>query len=61
LPAIRIIGHNLKGTAAPFGFPDLAAIGQRLEESANRADLADIHAAIRALAEFVSKESRDTH
>jgi DNA-binding response OmpR family regulator len=31
---LRIIGHNLKGTAGSFGFPDLGARGAELEEAA---------------------------
>ena len=46
LATARAIGHNLRGVAASYGFPELAAIGARLEAAAAAGD-ADIVRACR--------------
>ncbi len=41
--AIRTTGHRMRGLAGSFGFPDIGALGQRLEQAARSRD----HQAIR--------------
>nr|MBP9636674.1 response regulator [Nitrospira sp.] len=36
--AIRTTGHRMKGLAGSFGFPDIGAVGQRLEQAARSRD-----------------------
>lgn len=36
--AIRTTGHRMKGLAGSFGFPDIGALGQRLEQAARSRD-----------------------
>lgn len=48
--AIRTMGHRIKGVAGSYGFPDLGAVGQRLEESARSRDLVAIQGEIAQLA-----------
>ncbi len=36
---MEIIGHQLKGSGAMFGFPDLSLIGKNLEKAARSRDL----------------------
>jgi hypothetical protein len=35
---IRNIGHNLKGTGTPYGFPRLTEIGRAMQDSSDAAD-----------------------
>lgn len=39
---IRKIGHNAKGTAATYGFPELGRVGAALEEAANAGNLIEV-------------------
>ncbi len=48
--AIRTMGHRIKGVAGSYGFPDIGAVGQRLEESARSRDLIAIQGEIAQLA-----------
>jgi HPt (histidine-containing phosphotransfer) domain-containing protein len=36
--SLAVLGHNLKGTGAPYGFPELTRIGAALEDSAKQTD-----------------------
>lgn len=36
--AIRTTGHRMKGLAGSFGFPDIGAVGHRLEQAAQSRD-----------------------
>ena len=38
LGAVRAIGHKLKGSGGTFGFDDLSALGERLEQTSERAE-----------------------
>lgn len=40
--AIRTIGHRMKGLSGSYGFPEIGAVGQRLEQAARSGDLAAI-------------------
>ena len=48
--AIRKMGHRIKGVAESYGFPDIGAVGQRLEESARSRDCVAIQGEIAHLA-----------
>ena len=37
---LRILGHNMKGTGASYGFPELSRLGEELESAAKRTDRA---------------------
>ena len=47
LNAIRIIGHNCKGTAAGYGFPEIGKVGVVIETAAKAGDTAKLAEAIR--------------
>jgi HPt (histidine-containing phosphotransfer) domain-containing protein len=36
--SLAVLGHNLKGSGASFGFPEISRIGVALEQSAEQAD-----------------------
>jgi HPt (histidine-containing phosphotransfer) domain-containing protein len=38
LAELRSIGHNMKGTAGSYGFPDLTALGAAIENAAKASD-----------------------
>lgn len=43
---IRSIGHRMKGTAVPYGFPEVEVLGKRLEAAASAEDPTDAGVAI---------------
>lgn len=51
------IGHQIKGNAATYGYPDLEAIGIRLEQVANFGATSEAQALLKELAEWI--EFRD--
>ncbi|MDP9132100.1 MAG: response regulator, partial [Nitrospirota bacterium] len=53
--AIRVMGHRIKGVAGSYGFLDIGAVGQRLEQSAQARDLAAIHLEIEQLAAILAQ------
>jgi PAS domain S-box-containing protein len=42
LPAIRVIGHSMKGSGTGYGFPEITEIGRAMETGAVAGDLAEI-------------------
>ncbi len=42
LDRLRIFGHNMKGTAASFGFPELTKLGAAIEDAAKRNNFVEI-------------------
>ena len=52
---LRILGHNMKGSGASYGFPDLTRIGDLLESSATREDRETIGSDLSELAEYLAK------
>ncbi len=46
LEALRITGHNFKGTASPYGFTALGELGAKMEKAAVYGDLHDLEAII---------------
>jgi CheY-like chemotaxis protein len=57
---LRHIGHNLKGCGAGFGFPDLSAIGGRLDAAARGKDVDGARAAIGELERFFAEARIET-
>ena len=53
--AIRTMGHRIKGVAGSYGFPDIGAVGQRLEESARSRDFVSIQGQIAQLAAILNQ------
>lgn len=49
------LGHNLKGTAMGYGFPDLVWMGCELEQSANQMDRATLHTRIAELSNYLDR------
>jgi HPt (histidine-containing phosphotransfer) domain-containing protein len=49
LATVLLLGHNLKGAAAGYGFAPLAELGQRLEDAAERADAVEIETCAAAI------------
>ena len=56
--AIRTMGHRIKGVAGSYGFPDIGAVGQRLEESARLRDHIAIQGEIAQLAAILHQLDR---
>ncbi len=52
--AIRTTGHRLKGLAGSFGFPDIGAVGQRLERAARSRDREAIRRELNGLATILA-------
>ena len=50
---VRVVGHNMKGTGASYGFKGISLIGARLEESAKRLSVADARVQVQALADLL--------
>lgn len=55
---IRIMGHRIKGLAGSYGFHDIGALGQQLEQAAQARDLAAIHHEIMKLAAILTQTER---
>jgi CheY-like chemotaxis protein len=49
------LGHNLKGTASGYGFPDLVWLGCELEPSANQMDRETLHTRITELGNYLDR------
>jgi PAS domain S-box-containing protein len=56
--AIKTMGHRIKGLAGSYGFPDIGAVGQRLEQAAGARDLTAVHREIETLAAILSQTDR---
>jgi HPt (histidine-containing phosphotransfer) domain-containing protein len=52
--AICTTGHRMKGLAGSFGFPDIGAVGQRLEQAARSRDRAAIRRELDGLATILA-------
>ena len=52
---IRIIGHNMKGTGASFGFPQLTVAGALIEAAAKDRDDAGIRLSIGDMQKAIEK------
>jgi CheY-like chemotaxis protein/HPt (histidine-containing phosphotransfer) domain-containing protein len=58
--AIATIGHNLRGNAASYGFPELSALGENLELAANERDIRGVDEVFERLAGYVGRIRSDT-
>jgi len=56
--AIKTMGHRIKGLAGSYGFPDIGAVGQRLEQAAGARDLTAVHREIGTLATILAQTDR---
>ncbi len=56
---LSVLGHNLKGTARDYGFPDLARLGAALEHSANRMDGGTLKIQIAEVGSFLDRVQLD--
>jgi CheY-like chemotaxis protein/HPt (histidine-containing phosphotransfer) domain-containing protein len=52
---LSILGHNLKGTARGYGFPDLVRMGGALEDSANQRNCATLRGQMTELGEYLDR------
>jgi len=55
LPAVRTIGHGMKGSGTSYGFPALTDIGRLMEQCAVGEDAAGIERQIRQLEDYLSR------
>ena len=53
--AIRVLGHNMKGSGAGYGFPPIGAIGKRLEIAAKAESTREIETEISALTNYLNQ------
>jgi HPt (histidine-containing phosphotransfer) domain-containing protein len=52
--AVARIGHNLRGNGVSFGFPELRAIGERIEAAARLRSQADVREPISRLRDYLA-------
>jgi PAS domain S-box-containing protein len=50
---VRRLAHNIKGTGASYGFPDLTRVGREIESAAREQNPAAVSAGLLQLADFV--------
>lgn len=55
LNTIRMLGHRMKGDGGGYGFDQISAIGDRLEQAAIAQDPAAIAAQVAELKDFLAK------
>lgn len=48
------LGHGMKGAGAGYGFPEISAIGRKIEEAAKNGDTAGLEEALDMLDEYLS-------
>lgn len=53
LTELRVFGHNMKGTAVSFGFPELTRLGAAIEEAAKTSDASQLADHLRKVNEYV--------
>jgi hypothetical protein len=53
--SLAALGHNLKGTGASYGFPDLTRIGTSLEHSARVTDPIAVSKQLAELANYLDR------
>ena len=54
LKSLRLMGHNLAGSGAAYGFPIVSDIGREMEKAAIASDLHKANSCIHALAHVIS-------
>lgn len=55
--AIRVIGHNCKGTGVGYGYPEISRLGSSIEKAALSTDESAVADSIREFEEFVATAS----
>ena len=50
---LKTKGHNMKGTAASYGFPDLTRLGAAIEQAARASDLQQLGAYVDEMERYV--------
>ncbi len=55
LKTVRLLGHRMKGDGGGYGFDQISAIGDKLEQAAIREDRAVMTQQIAALANFLGR------
>jgi CheY-like chemotaxis protein len=53
--SLAILGHNLKGTGASYGFSDLTRIGTALEDSANQSNTGSLRKHLAELKDYLNQ------
>lgn len=51
----RVLGHRMKGTGTPYGFPKLTEFGAEVERAAAAEDDQALHRQVVALEEYLSR------
>jgi PAS domain S-box-containing protein len=54
LDAIRVLGHNMKGSGGGYGLPEITVIGASLESAARRQDDDDVRKQLGVLSEYLA-------
>lgn len=54
LAEARRLGHGMKGAGAGYGFPEISAIGAKIEEAAKNGDTSGLEEALDMLDEYLS-------
>jgi CheY-like chemotaxis protein len=55
IPAIGVIGHDMKGSGAGYGLPRLTEIGRDLEQAAKQGNLSGIRELAHAFADYMER------
>ena len=50
---LALLGHNIKGSGASFGFPEISRIGVALQDSAEQSDTVATGALLRELEHYL--------
>ena len=54
-PSMQRIGHNLNGTGGSFGFPQITALGARIEQAAKDRTIGEVQPAVDELASYLGQ------
>ena len=49
----RVLGHQMKGTGSPYGFPSLTRLGTAVEQAAAREDALELENQVNQLGEYL--------
>jgi HPt (histidine-containing phosphotransfer) domain-containing protein len=53
-PQARIVGHRMKGTGSPYGFPSLTRMGAAIEQAAAREDALELENQVNQLGAYLA-------
>ena len=51
----RVIGHQMKATGRPYGFPDLTTLGSAIERAATSKNTAELDRLFQQLADYLGR------